>query len=336
VVNELLVSDRRMDYPEQMRRGLNYLRVKPGLLPFRFILADEFQDMAPGRGEMIQIMLHAREESFLFAVGDDWQAINRFAGSDLQFFSKFGDKFGRREGDVAQCELTRTFRSNQGIADVARSFVLCNERQIKKKVHAQDQTRKGVVEVQTYRDTALLLPKIEKILKRWSVRHPPDKKPSVFLLCRYGLKRAKGLDAEEIRDLSSRWAKRIELHEDAGDEDDEDDDKPAGGKPPTLYMTMTMHKSKGLEADYVLIVGMFSGRYDRYCFPSEFEDDPLKQFVLSAREDLDDAEERRLFYVALTRAKHQVVLLTHSQHPSNYVKELMRLDRCGGAVVQST
>jgi DNA helicase-4 len=162
---------------------------------------------------------------------------------------------------------------------------------MKKEVYAQDPTHEGVVEVQTYRHSALLLPKIDKILKRWSARHPPDNEASVFLLCRYGLKRAKGLGAEKIRDLSSRWAKHIELHEDAGDEEDEDDDEPAGDKLPTLYMTM--HKSKGLQADYFLIIGMFSGRYDRYCFRSEFEEDPLKQFVLSPREDLDDAEERR-------------------------------------------
>ena len=333
-VNELLVKDRRMDYPEQMRRGLNYLREKPGLMPFRFILADEFQDMAPGRGEMIQIMLHAREASFLFAVGDDWQAINRFAGSDLQFFSKFGIKFGRREGDVAQCKLTRTFRSNQGIAAVARAFVLCNKSQMRKDVSADDPTRQGVIEVQTYRDDAQLLPKVEKILKRWRARHPADKKPSVFLLCRYGLKHAKGFSEQDIRDLSTRWANRVELHEDAGDEDDEDDDEednPAGDKPPTLYMTM--HKSKGLQADYVLILGMFSRRHDGYCFPSEFEDDPLKQIVLSPQEALPDAEERRLFYVALTRAKHQVVLLTHAEHPSKYVTELLRDHCCGGAVV---
>ena len=82
-VNDLLMEDRRMDFAEQMRLALGYLREKPGLMPFRFILADEFQDIAPGRGEMIKIMLHAREESFFFAVGDDWQAINRYAGSDL-------------------------------------------------------------------------------------------------------------------------------------------------------------------------------------------------------------------------------------------------------------
>jgi DNA helicase IV len=333
-VNELLAKDKRMDYPEQMRRGLNYLREKPLLMPFRFILADEFQDMAPGRAEMIQIMLRAREESFLFGVGDDWQAINQFAGSDLQFFTKFGNKFGRRKGDVAQCELTRTFRSNQGIAAVARAFVLCNKNQVQKDVYAEDPTSKGVIEIQTYRDSVDVLPKIEETLERWRARHPADKKPSVFLLCRYGLKRAKGVSEQDIRDLSARWANSIQLHEDTGDDEEDEDDKPVGGKPPTLYMTM--HKSKGLQADYVLILGMFSGRHDRFCFPSEIEDDPLKQLVLSASEYLPDAEERRLFYVALTRAKHQVVLLTHAKYPSKYVTELWHSHRCDGAVVKST
>jgi DNA helicase-4 len=122
-VNKLLVTDRRMDHPEQMRRALTYLRERPGLMPFRFILADEFQDMAPGRGEMIQIMLHAREGSFLFAVGDDWQAINRFAGSDLRFFRDFGLKFGRREGDVAQMQTHPDISQQPG--DCQRRARIC-------------------------------------------------------------------------------------------------------------------------------------------------------------------------------------------------------------------
>ena len=287
--------------------------------------------MAPGRGEMIQIMLHACDESFLFAVGDDWQAINRYAGSDLQFFSKFGIQFGRREGDVARCDLTRTFRSNQGIADVARAFVLCNTSQMHKDVYAEDLTHQGVIEVETYPNGAEVLPTIEKILRRWRKRHPADQKPSVFLLCRYGVEHAKGLTEGDIRDLSTRWAHSIELHEDEGDEDNEEEAKRDGDKPPTLYMTM--HKSKGLQADYVLILGMFSGLYDQYCFPSEFDDDPLKQLVLSPKEALPDAEERRLFYVSLTRAKHQVILLTHAKYPSKYVTELLANHRCGDAVV---
>jgi superfamily I DNA/RNA helicase len=100
-----------------------------------------------------------------------------------------------------------------------------------------------------------------------------------------------------------------------------------------VMLGMTMHKSKGLEADYVLILGMFSREHGSFCFPSERDEDPLMHLVLSPREALPDAEERRLFYVALTRAKHQVVLLTHAEHPSKYVTELLRDHHCGGAVV---
>jgi DNA helicase IV len=336
-VNDLLIRERRIDFSDQIRLALNYLRAKPGLMPFRFILADEFQDMAPGRGEMIQIMLRAREQSFFFAVGDDWQAINRFAGSDLRFFDRFGIKFRRRAGDDARWDLTETFRGNQGIADVARSFVLRNENQMIKAVYAKDKMRQGVIEVQTYQNNEKVLPKIEEILKRWRTQHPAGKKPSVFLLCRYGVKhaQAQGLSEDELRDLSARWADRIELHEDEGDEDNEEEGtaKRDENKPQTLFMTM--HKSKGLEADYVLILGMFSGLPNNwFCFPSERVEDPLTQLVLSPKEALPDAEERRLFYVALTRAKHQVVLLTHARHPSKYVTELLRDHRCDGAVVK--
>lgn len=264
--------------------------------------------------------------------GDDWQAINRYAGSDLQFFTKFGINFRRREGDDARCDLTRTFRSNQGIADVARAFVLCNKSQMRKDVYAADPTNQGVIEVQTYQNEAQVLPKIEEILQRLRAQHPADKKPSVFLLCRYGIKRAQGaqgLSEDDIRDLSTRWADRIEMHK-YEEEEDEEEAKKDENQPLTLYMTM--HKSKGLQADYVLILGMFSRVYHWFCFPSEREDDPLMQLVLSPKEALPDAEERRLFYVALTRAKHQVILLTHAEHPSKYVTELLRDHRCGAVV----
>src|SRR5580693_5372780 len=137
-----------------------------------------------------------------------------------------------------RCKLTRTFRSNQGIANVARAFVLCNEDQIPKEVSADDPTDKGVIEVHPYCESEDVLPKIETILKRWRARHPADKKPSVFLLCRYGLKYTNGLSKQDVRDLSSRWATSVELHEDRGDEDEDDDedDNAVGDKPPTLYM----------------------------------------------------------------------------------------------------
>ncbi|QOK98248.1 UvrD-helicase domain-containing protein [Ralstonia pseudosolanacearum] len=310
----LLVKDQELDYDELIRRSLDYLRKDPGLLPYKLILVDEFQDTAPGRGEMVRRILHAKAENLLFAVGDDWQAINRFAGSDLTYFNGFGSAFNRRSDADARCDLTRTFRSNQGIADVARSFVLRNKSQMDKEVRADDSTRQGVIDVRTYQDDKDVIAKVEETLARWVEQHPPGEKPSVFLLGRYGSKHVRGLSADEIQQLSDRWADRLDVR---------------GGEAAAPSLYMTMHKSKGLQADYVLILGMFRLEHNWFCFPSERDDDPLLQLVLPPKEALADADERRLFYVALTRAKHRVVLLAHQRHPSPYVLELLREQRDG-------
>ncbi len=85
-----------------------------------------------------------------------------------------------------------------------------------------------------------------------------------------------------------------------------------------------MHHAKGLEADYVVIRGLCSGEYGQYGFPSEFVDDPLLDLVRSpVLESHPDAEERRLLYVALTRARHHVYLLAEGEHPSKFVEELL-------------
>jgi DNA helicase-4 len=83
---------------------------------------------------------------------------------------------------------------------------------------------------------------------------------------------------------------------------------------------MTVHRSKGLEADHVVVLRAASGRMG---FPSEIVDDPLLDLVLPKPEDFDHAEERRLFYVALTRARKTVTVLTDRQKPSVFVRELV-------------
>ncbi|EPZ86795.1 UvrD-helicase domain-containing protein [Burkholderia cenocepacia] len=321
-VNELLKADKCIDYDEMIRRALGYLHDRPDLLPYRFILADEFQDTAPGRGDMIRKMLHAREDSLFFAVGDDWQAINRFAGSDLRFFREFGSMFNRRAAADKQCALTQTFRSNQGIADVGRTFVLRNGSQMPKTVEAYDRTREAVIDVRTYKAEREPEALINEILTSWVSQHPPGRKPSVFILGRYGKYHAGGLTAQQLAELDEKWADRIELL------------KTKDKEPPSLYTTM--HTSKGLQADYVLIVGMYRAEHDFFCFPSEREDDPLLQLVLPPKEALSDADERRLFYVALTRAKHRVALLTQQQYPSPYVLELLHTHRDGTVLFNGT
>ena len=90
---------------------------------------------------------------------------------------------------------------------------------------------------------------------------------------------------------------------------------------PGLKITYrTIHGSKGLEADYVVVVNMEAGRYG---FPSEIEDDPILNLAMSELESFEHAEERRLLYVALTRARTQAFLVAKQNKDSLFAVELM-------------
>ena len=82
---------------------------------------------------------------------------------------------------------------------------------------------------------------------------------------------------------------------------------------------MTVHKSKGLEADIVIILNCNSGKYG---FPSEMSDDPILNLLLSESDQFENGEERRLFYVAMTRAKEQVYFISDGYNKSKFIAEL--------------
>ncbi len=83
---------------------------------------------------------------------------------------------------------------------------------------------------------------------------------------------------------------------------------------------MTVHASKGKEADYVIVFGLDKGAHG---FPSEKATHPLLELLLPQAEAFAHAEERRLFYVALTRARHHVYLVTNGLNPSPFIRELV-------------
>ena len=91
-------------------------------------------------------MLAQNPRCKLFAVGDDWQSINRFAGADIDIMANFAGNFG----SAAINYLTRTFRSNQGISDVAASFVQANPLQYRKEVRSTDKNTEDVIQIVEY------------------------------------------------------------------------------------------------------------------------------------------------------------------------------------------
>ena len=253
--------------------------------PFGYILVDEFQDISPSRARLLKALLDNSPGTQLFAVGDDWQAIYRFGGSDIAVMREFGDHFGAFE----RIDLATTFRCTDRIAAVATDFVLRNPAQIRKTVLATRIADRPAVYVGLpgEQELSLLKEALDRIAED-ARRH--DGRSEVLLLGRYRHLRPRNLHAlpKQYPDLRFTW--------------------------------MTVHRSKGLEADYAVVLGLCSGKHG---FPAEIADDPLLDLVLAAPEALPNAEERRLLYVAVTRARRQVFLLADSGPPSEFVSELI-------------
>jgi DNA helicase-4 len=259
---------------------------------FKLILVDECQDMSQARARLIKVLLTQVPDCKLFAVGDDWQSIYRFAGSDIDIFTRFAHHFGV----TATNYLTQAFRSNQGITDIAAAFVQKNPSQITKQVKAHDSSSEGAVVVRQYTTLEGMDWVCRQCLDEIAKFARPGGRLSVFLLARYKL--------QEPLELKE-WQTQL----------------------PMLDISFrTAHSAKGLEADYVIVLGLHTGGY---AFPSEINDDPLLQLLLPQAESFPNAEERRLFYVAMTRARHGVYLLGSRFSPSAFLTELVKDNRIG-------
>jgi DNA helicase-4 len=252
------------------------------------ILVDEFQDISQAGAALIKAMLAQNPRCKLFAVGDDWQSINRFAGADIDIMANFAGNFG----SAAINYLTRTFRSNQGISDVAATFVQANPLQYRKEVRSTDKNTEDIIQIVEYsRDEDVDELLNHQLGELAAIAVTKEKSATVFILARYN-----HLKPGNLKLLQARYQGKLNIE------------------------FKSAHRSKGLEADYVILLGMNSGAFS---FPSQIEDDPLLDMVMPVRETFPHAEERRLFYVALTRARHKVVLITRTSRISRFIPELL-------------
>lgn len=284
---------KRIDFEDMIIRATEHVKAGRYRSPYRHLLVDEFQDISDGRAQLLLALNAQHADARIFAVGDDWQSVYRFAGSDIHlmrnFASEFGGIFAGSSGVHSTVDLGRTFRSVDKIAQSARSFVLKNPSQINKRVLTISTTDKPAVKVAYYSwgtEGTTLTSVIESI----QANYDSSKKTSILLLGRYRF-----VKPENLAQLNSDY-------------------------PNLSIRFMTVHASKGLEADHVVILRAASGRMG---FPSEIIDDPLLDMVLPKPEKFDNAEERRLFYVALTRARKTVTIIASREKPSAFVRELV-------------
>lgn len=280
-----LVERRQIDFHDMIIKATEHVETGRYKSPFGYILVDEFQDISPGRARLLKALLDQSRTAQLFAVGDDWQAIYRFAGSDIAIMRGFRERFGKTE----RIDLGTTFRCVDRIAATATKFVLKNAAQIHKEVSSVTRADGPCVHVGLPSEdgTDLLKNALAAIATDAKTR---GGKANVLLLGRYRHSRP-----ENLTQLAREH--------------------------PSLQIDFkTVHRSKGLEADYVVVLGLCSGKYG---FPAEIADDPILDIVLAEPEGHPNAEERRLLYVAVTRARRRAFLLADGGPPSSFVLELI-------------
>ena len=213
---------------------------------------------------LIQALRGDRSDCRVFAVGDDWQAIYRFAGSDVDYFTRIENYLG----PTARVILPDTFRLVSDVASLSSRFVLENPQQLEKELAPRTHGHQGpavLIHLHAQHGEGGL---IQEILDEIAERTPGGR---VLVLARYRFRLDVIQEVRLPRDL------QIEA--------------------------TTAHRSKGLEADEVLVLGVDAGTFG---FPTEIQDDEVLRLLLEGEEEHPNAEERRLFYVALTRTRSRV------------------------------
>ena len=294
--NKHLHQRDEVDFEDMIIKAIDY--VESGLFtsPWRYIMVDEFQDISKPRARLVKALRDNHIGSSVFAVGDDWQAIYRFSGADMRLTTQFAKYFGL----TTQTELDVTFRFNNKIGQVASDFISKNPAQLNKTITslthvatpAVSLLRRGDHAVAKYQSSLIELSNgaVDDVLQ--AIYSKAYKPVTVYLLARFGFKLPSHAD---IQTLSAKY--------------------------PLLKMQAhTFHAAKGKEADYVVIIGLQNGKHG---FPSEKATPAILDALLPPQEDYPHAEERRLFYVALTRAKHRVYVIADMANTSGFVQELM-------------
>ena len=299
-----------LDFQDMINDSARILRekqVKKEVLDFKYIIVDEYQDISRQRFNLTK-ELSKLCAAKIIAVGDDWQSIYAFSGSDITLFTQFCSIMGYGK----ELKITKTYRNAQEVIDIAGNFIQKNDAQIKKSLISNKHIQKPVV-INTYNedfDKKENLGKggkyfnLGKIVEEMigTILSTNKHNSSILLIGRYGF---------DARNLC--FSKDFVY--------DEQNNKIFSKKYKQAKLEfLTAHSSKGLGYDNVIII---NARNEIYGFPSKIEDDPLMQLVVKEDKSIEYAEERRLFYVAMTRTKNRVYIATPEQHPSEFILELI-------------
>ena len=280
-----------MDFTDAILQATDMCNSGQYLLKYKYIIVDEFQDISFDRYRFLMSLRSQTPLGKIFAVGDDWQSIYRFSGSDMGLFSDFAKYFGF----TTLCKIESTYRFAQPAIGISSAFIQKNKSQVKKNVKSPKKDMTTTVMFEGYSEDNDLAETVANKIRAI----PIDK--SVYILSRYAF------DFTIFRNAGYGYR-----------EVDRNIDVTIDNR---KVRCLTVHQAKGLEADYVFLLKCDS---DIYGFPSMISDDPVLEYLLSQQEEsVEFAEERRVFYVAITRAKINTTIFYRRSRPSVFVDEII-------------
>lgn len=245
---------------------------------YQYILVDEFQDVNNLQVDLIKLLLTPSTQ--LFCVGDDWQSIYGFRGSNVSYIVEFERHFE----NAAVIKLNLNYRSTQNIVGASNEVIKHNKFKVDKEIHASKHSEHKIV-----------------------VYAANDEKEGLeFCVNTVRELQEEGLGSEDILFLYRRSKMYHPYYNRFREEG-------------LRVQGKTIHAAKGLEAKVVFIVGLTEGYGG---FPDIWMEDRIFQVVKKANHDLLLEEERRLFYVAITRAKDKLFLITEKGNESSFLKEI--------------
>lgn len=285
---EYLKENKEIDFDDMLTLAKNNVDKYGFFHNIKYIIIDEYQDTSLVRFELIASILKKTDAS-LVAVGDDFQSIYRFTGCDLSLFLDFKKMF--KDGKILK--IQNTYRNSHELIAVAGNFIMKNKKQIKKKLKSQKSLSNPIV-IEEY-----IYPK-ESLTK-----------------CLY---EAYDRDSGEIM-IIGRNNKDIDFYLDKKEFKIDKDKILSYSRPEIPIRYLTAHKSKGLESHNVILINLIDSPLG---FPCQLKDDQILRLVTPHPTNYPFDEERRLFYVALTRTKNRTYILVPKKNQSVFIKELLR------------
>ncbi|MDV5082737.1 UvrD-helicase domain-containing protein [Vibrio parahaemolyticus] len=280
-----LQNQNAIDFDDMIIRAIQVINDDEYQPEWKYVLVDEFQDISAARMEFIKSIISKGPDPSLTIVGDDWQSIYRFSGGKLELTTRFDEIVG----PYSLTKLQKTFRYNNSIAKTAGQFIMENPEQYEKHIETHtvvDQSQAFLLDDKVGKQDGVY-ERVEEVVNKIRAN---DTDGSIAIIARYNY-----LLVDTRTALSkAKLVKNVNF--------------------------WSFHKSKGLEADYCIIIGFFQGKSG---FPNENRDDAIIEALLPSLDSYPHSEERRLLYVGITRAKKKCYIIANPTAPSDFITELL-------------